>query len=120
MDFDKFSFVYNAEAHFKGVDKYPGGVMDAMQKEGTEGFNALCWLLAEMSMQGELIRRDMGYDKGEVLKEDYLRRNIKIRELNKAREIALGAIIQGLKGEDKEDDEIDEVLMELQKKTDED
>ena len=120
MDFSKYSFVYNAEAHFKGVDKYPGGVMEAMQREGSEGFNALCWLLAEMSMQGELIRRDMGYDKGETLTEEQLKRHMKIREINKAREVALSAVIRGLKGEDKEDEEIDEVLMELQKKTDDD
>ena len=120
MDFSKYSFVYNAEAHFKGVDRYPGGVIEAMQKDGTEGFNALCWALAEMSLQGELIRRDMGYDKGKTLSEDYLKRNIRLKDLNTARETALNAIIRGLKGEDKEDEEVDEVLLELQKKTESD
>jgi len=120
MDFSKYSFVYNAEAHFKGVDKYPNGVMEALNKKGMAGFDVLCWLLAEMSTQSELIRSDMGYDKGEVLTEAYLRRNLMMKDLNKAYEIALAAIIQGLKGDKQDEEEIDEVLMELQKKTESD
>lgn len=117
MDFGKYNFVYNAEAHFKGIDKYPEGVMEATQQPGTAGFNALCWLMAEMSVQGELIRRDMGYDPGEVLTEKQLKTHLKITELGEVRKIVLETMVRGLRGEEKEDEVIDEVLAEIEKKT---
>lgn len=120
MDFSAYNFVYNAEAHFKGMDKFPEGVMEVMQKPGKQGFDALCWMLAETSVQGELIRRDLGYDKGKVLTEEYLHRHLSLKEINKAREIALETLIKGLKGENDDEKEIDEVLMEIEKKTEED
>lgn len=120
MDFSKYSFVYNAEAHFKGVDKYPDGIMEAMQQKGKAGFDALCWLLAEMSLQGELIRKDMGYEPGEVLTEKQIKTHLTIPELNEARGIALSAVVKGLRGDGKEDEEVDEVLAEIEKKTEND
>lgn len=120
MDFSKYEFVYNAEAHFKSIDKYPDGIMEAMQQKGKAGFDALCWLLAEMSMQGQLVRRDLGYDDGEVLTEKKIKTHLKITELNAAREVALSAIVKGLKGDGNEDEEVDEVLAEIEKKTESD
>ncbi|HIV27279.1 MAG TPA: hypothetical protein IAA64_04880, partial [Candidatus Ornithocaccomicrobium faecavium] len=84
-------------------------------------FDALCWALAELAQQGELARRDMGYDSGEMLTVERVRRQLMPAQLPEAREIVLRAIAKGLKnGEGNDSDEVDEVLAELaeQKKTD--
>lgn len=117
MDLSKFSFVYNAAAHFKTVEKYPDGLIAAISSEGMAGFDALCWALEELSIQGELVRRDMGYDKQETLKAEHVRANIKLREVILAKQIILQAVIKGLSSEEDESQEVDEVLAELEKKT---
>jgi hypothetical protein len=116
MDFSKYHFVYNAAAHFAAMDRYPDGLVAEMGKNGSEGFNALCWALAELSMQGELVRRDMGYDKGETLNDDKLRLHLKLRDIPTARQIITDALIAGV-GSSDADSEVDEVMLELQKKT---
>lgn len=119
MDLSKFSFVYNADAHFAAMEKYPDGLWAELIKPGKAGFGALCWALAETSMQAELIRRDMGQDKRETLIEDKLRLYLKPKQINEARSIVLTAMTKGLgKGDDGE--EVDEVMAEIQKKTETD
>ena len=120
MDLSKYSYAYNAAAHFAGVEKYPDGLMLELQKPGTDGFNALCWALAEMSMQAELIRRDMGYDRREPLDENKLRALMTFKNIPKAREIVMNAIIKGLGKGTEDGEEFDEVLAELEKKTEAD
>lgn len=119
FDFSKYDFVYNAAAHFAAQDKYPDGLWAELVKPGKAGFDALCWALAETSMQGELIRRDMGHDKRETLDEDKLRLYLKPRQINEARTIVLNAMTKGLSNDD-DNEEIDEVLLENQKKTETD
>lgn len=116
MDLTQYQYVYNAAAHFAAMDKYPDGLWAEMIKPGKAGFDALCWALAETSMQGELIRRDMGYDRQEPLPEDKLRMYLKPRQVNEARTIVLNAMTKGLNNAD-EGEEVDEVMAEIQKKT---
>lgn len=116
MDLNQYKYVYNAAAHFAAMDKYPDGLWAELVKPGKAGFDALCWALAETSMQGELIRRDMGRDKSETLAEDKLRMYLKPRQTNEARSIILTAMTKGLNSGD-EDEEVDEVMAEIQKKT---
>jgi hypothetical protein len=115
MDFSKFHFVYNAAAHFAAMEKYPEGLMQELGKNGTAGFEALCWILAELSMQGELVRRDLGYDRSEPLSIDKLRLHLKIKDIPAAKKIIMDALLAGV-GEN-EGEEIDEVMAEIQKKT---
>ena len=119
MDLNQYSYVYNAAAHFAAQDKYPDGLWAELVKPGKAGHEALCWALAETSMQGELIRRDMGHDKRETLSEDKLRLYLKPKQINEARTIVLTAMTKGLNSAD-EDDEVDEVMAEIQKKTETD
>lgn len=119
MDLSKYNYVYNAAAHFAAMEKYPDGLFPELMKPGKSGNEALCWALAETSMQGELIRRDMGYDRGEPLAEDALRLYLKVRQINEARGIVLTAITKGL-GQDDGEEEVDEVLSEIEKKTETD
>lgn len=116
MDFKKYHFIYNAAAYFAAQDKYPDGLINELGKGGTAGFDALCWALQEMSVQGELVRRDMGYDRGETLDAERLKRNMKFGDIVTARKIVTETMERGLKMPD-EPTEVDEVLAEAQKKT---
>ena len=116
FDFSKFDFVYNAAAHFAALDRFPDGLWSELVKPGKAGHEALCWALAETSLQGELIRRDMGHDKRETLDENKLRLYLKPRQINEARSIILTAMTKGLNSAD-EEEEVDEVMAEIQKKT---
>jgi hypothetical protein len=119
FDFSKYDFVYNAAAHFAAMDRFPDGLWLELVKPGKAGHEALCWALAETSLQGELIRRDMGRDKRETLDENKLRLYLKPRQINEARTIVLNAMTKGLSNDD-DNEEIDEVLLENQKKTETD
>ena len=122
MKFAEHHFLFNAAAYFAAAEKYPeNGIVAAIAGQGPESFDALCWALAELAQQGELARRDMGYDSGEMLTVERVRRQLMPAQLPEAREIVLRAIAKGLKnGEGNDSDEVDEVLAELaeQKKTD--
>ncbi len=118
MDLTQYSFVYNAAAHFAAMDKYPGGITTAILQNGFEGFAALCWALQEMSIQGELLRRDLGHEPGETVKAEYAMRNLGVHDVLEARRLVLMAVEKGLKQPGDERQEVDEVLLELQKKTD--
>lgn len=115
-------FSYNAAAYFASLDKYHEGLIDELRKPGQAGFEALCWTLAEMAKQAELMRRHMGETPEEPPTEEDFRIGLRPGQIGAASKIALEAIVKGMRGgEDDEDAEIDEVLVELQKqkKTDE-
>lgn len=118
MEFAKEDYVYNAAAHFAGVDKYPDGLVNALMDKGRVCFDATCWVLAEMAMQAELIRRDMGYDKRDVPTEAHIRARLMPTDFLAARTLIMDRISKGLHGEDEAEKEVDEVLQELEKKAD--
>lgn len=117
MDFTKYHFVYNANAYFASMDKYPDGLFEAITKNGRDGLEALCWALQTMSEQAELLRQYMGYEKSEVFNAKEAMVVLKPREIPIARTIAIGAIEVGLNMNDEENEELDLVIVELQKKT---
>jgi hypothetical protein len=114
MDFKKYRFVYNAAAHFAAKEKCPD-LMESLVRDDIEGLKTLCWLLEELSTQGDLVRRNLGYDKGEIIKADVAMVELKPYEILEAKQIVVNAIQRGMAPS--EEEEIDEVLMELQKKT---
>lgn len=116
VNFEDYTFLYNADAHFKAMERYPEGFFATILQNDIDGFNAVCWGLAEMSMQGELFRRFQGEDKKEYLTEAKVRNSLTIPDMPEAVRILIEAINKGMKTGD-DDEEIDEVLMELQKKT---
>jgi len=117
INFDKYHYLYNADAHFKAQEKYPDGYFSVLLAGDKNSFDALTWFLAELSLQGELVRRYMGEDKGEYLTEERARHMLSIKQMPEALRIVVTAIKDGLEIEADENEEIDEVLMELQKKT---
>lgn len=117
MKLKKIRFLYNAAAHFAAEEKYPEGLINELRKNGAEAFEALCWVLGETAKQAELMRRYMGETPEEVPTEAEFRLKLRPGQIHEASEIALNAIVKGLRGDDDEEEEVDEILLEMQKKT---
>lgn len=113
---ESIKLLYNAEAHFAAAEKYPDGLMNELQKRGVESYNAMLWAFTEMAKQAELYRRYMGESPRRILTEKDLRTLMNAGQIRIASKMVLDAIIDGL-GEGDGDEEIDEVLLELEKKT---
>lgn len=120
MKLKNIPLLYNAAAHFAGMEKFPDGLIEELRKEGAATFDALCWALAEMAKQAELMRRHMGETPKETPSEEDFRVSLRPNQIRPAMEKVLAAIVQGLSGDKDEEEEVDEVLLELQKKTSED
>ena len=118
MKIPDMHLLYNAAAHFKAQDRYPDGLIAGISQEGYAGFEATCWALAELGSQGELARRDMHYDRQEMPRMESLLVSLKVTELLEAKTAILDAVSRGLHAEGGEDEEIDEIIAEQQKKTD--
>lgn len=116
MDFTKYHFLYNAAAYFATQEKYPDGFFELLMRNDTEGLEALCWVLQEMSEQGELMRRYMGYDKEETFKASEAIVKMRPKDIGAARAIAMTAMDVGLDSSPDDEEEVDIVLVELQKK----
>lgn len=93
--------------------------VEEIGKPGKEGFDALCWMAAELSRQYELYRRYQGETPGEYLTEQAARAEIMPRDLLRVRSEVIDAIFAGLYREEEQEKEIDLGLAELQKKTEE-
>lgn len=115
MKLKGMELLYNASAHFAAANKYPEGLIKELQKGGQESFDALCWVLAETAKQAELMRRHLGENPKDYPNEDDFRVGLTIRQLRTATEMAVNAVIKGLKGDEPdEDEEIDLGLLELE------
>lgn len=82
-----------------------------------EGFDALCWAVAELATQGELLRRHMGHEPRELLTAEKVRRELAPHQIAQAVSFVMAAVIHGIHEPSDADAEVDEVLEELQKKT---
>lgn len=110
----QFRLLYNAAAHFAAEEKFPDGLIPAITAPGTEGFRAVCWVLSELSMQAELYRRYMGYDPAEPISEAKALAILRPLDVIPARAAILDAVSRGMRNG--EEGEVDEVLLEIQKK----
>ncbi len=113
---ESVELLYNAEAHFAAAEKYPDGLIQELQKKGVESYEAMIWAFVETAKQAELYRRFMGEKPRHVITEKEARMLLTAGQLRIATKMVMDAIIDGL-GEGDGDEEIDEVLMELEKKT---
>jgi len=117
INLNDYTYLYNADAHFKAMEKFPDGYFSLLLSGSKDAFDTAVWFLAELSLQGELVRRYMGEDKKNYLTEERVRHLLSIKQLPDVIKIVVETIKKGLEVETDEDEEIDEVLMELQKKT---
>lgn len=88
-----------------------------LSAQTAEGFDALCWAVAELANQGELYSRYMGNDPREMLTPERVRVELKPYQISEAKALIMSAIISGIKPEENQGGEVDEVLEVLQKKT---
>ena len=116
LDLNNYEFLYNAEAHFAAMEMFPDGFFQTMLRDDKKGYDALCWGLAELSQQAELVRRYKGLDSKEYLTEEYVRAMLDYNQTPEALRILVGAVSKGLNVQQDENEEIDEVLAEIQKK----
>lgn len=113
---ESVDLLYNAEAHFAAAEKYPDGLINELQKRGVESYDAMIWAWTEMAKQAELYKRFMGESPKKIMTEKDARTLLTAGQLRIASTMVMNAIIDGL-GEGDGDEEIDEVLVELEKKT---
>lgn len=118
MKLGSVKLLYNAAAHFAACEKYPEGLIKEMSKQGVESFDAMLWGFTEAAKQAELYRRFLGETPRKILSEAEWRLIIKPGQMSQATNMLMDAIIAGLATDNNdEDQEIDEVLAELEKKT---
>lgn len=135
MELDGLELLYNAAAHFMAMEKYPGtpredggepedsgepedaGLLSAIWRDGYEGMEAVCWALEALSRQGALLQREMGMEAQEPIKASKAMVEMTLPELLRAKRMVFDAVVRGMHVED-EKGEVDEVLAELEKKTD--
>lgn len=115
-----FFLCLNGAALFDIYEKFGTDKPILTHIEGSDraGFEALCWMLAKLSEQGELVRRYEGYEPGKIPGEHFFRTNLAPLEIARAKLAVTRAVTLGFEREvPGEEDRIDLGLMELEKKT---
>ena len=112
---------YNGEAMFVVQDEFGGAeeLLKALEPNDRESFSALCRAVAILAEQGELTRRDLGYEPQTLIGTEELRRLAMPVDILAMKQAIPQAITLGFGREVvPEDDEVDLGLAELdQKKT---
>lgn len=116
MKLKDLKLVYNAAAHFNAAEKYPDGLVAELKKPNTESFEALFWALAEMAKQGELVRRYMGETPKKTPTAEEFKTILRPNQINKVTQMVFEELARGLGGTE-DDEEIDLILVEFEKKT---
>ena len=112
-----FYLFYNGAAMYELRDKLgTENVFDAIKHNNHESFGALCDVLAVLIEQGELFRRWHGYDKGKILTSSTLRVLIRPVDIPAIHLAIRDAIMEGMRNETPEDEDIDLGLQELEAK----
>ncbi len=110
---------YSIDIMFEMAEKY-GNInkaLEAMAKDSKEGFEAVRWFALKMANDGELLRRDQGFDKTPLLTEKDVSSRMHPLEYSSLRDAVIDAIVLGYQRDFKpESEEIDLGLMELNAK----
>lgn len=124
MKFTKWTFggkdyylSYNVMAVHKIYDLGIEDLSVAISDRGAKAFEQVCRAAEIMIQQGELIRRYLGYDPGNVIAAEDLMLMLTTGEDLSLRGTMMAAVLDGLKSETDERQEVDLGLLELQKKT---
>lgn len=115
-----YHLLLNGAALFDIYDQfgYEGSVADHIKGKDREGFENICWYLEELATQGELFRREQGFDKGPVPSAKSFMVALSPLDVPRARTALQDAIYAGFSMEEgNPPKEIDKGLLELQKKT---
>jgi hypothetical protein len=112
---------FSIEVMFDMTDKF-GSIQEALTKLGKndrEGFETLRWFAIRMANDGELVRREAGYDHEPLLEEKDVTARMKPVDYEELKSAVVEAISMGYKREIEDKDvDVDLGLAELnQKKT---
>ncbi len=114
-----YTLNYSVAVMFDMADKF-GDIqkaLDALAQGGKEGFDVLQWFLLKLSEDGELARREEGYEPSPFLKETDISPRMKPLEYEELKGAVVAAITMGYQREVQADDEeIDVGLQELNEK----
>ena len=112
----EYYLLYNGAALFAVQDHFDGkDLADIGQVDTREGFAELAALIAILSEQGELARRYMGHEAGEILSAEAVLTLANFADMVYLRHAVMQALLAGHQREI-EGEEIDLGLIELQKK----
>ncbi len=110
---------YSCEVMFDAVERF-GNVakmLDVLNRNTAEGFEAVRWLAVKLINDGELCRREEGYDKLPMVKEKELSLRMRPADFEMIRAGVIGAITKGYRRElTAEEKERDLGLEELESK----
>ena len=107
-----FYLLYNGAAMYELRDKFgTENVFEVIKHNNYESFSALCDVLAVMIEQGELFRRWHGYDKGRIVTSATLRVLLRPVDIPEVHQAVMAAIMEGMRNETPEDEDIDLGLM---------
>lgn len=112
---------FTGEALFTIRDNYGGAsaLLEAIGPDTKESFQTLCAATALLAEQGELARREIGYDSQEIISAETIERTVMPSDIIELKEAIPRAISLGFGREiEPENNEVDLGLAELnQKKT---
>lgn len=124
MKFTKWTFdgkdyylSYNVMAVHQIYDLGIEDLSAVISDRGAKAFEQVCRAAEIMIQQGELIRRYLGYDPGNVITAENLMLMLTTGEDISLRGAMMAAVLEGLRSETDERQEVDLGLLELQKKT---
>jgi len=110
----------NGAALFDIYEKFgsKGSVVDLIRGNGKKSFQHTCWMLAKFAEQGELVRRYQGFDHGKFPSAEYFQTMLRPLDVVQAKDTLERTIRLGFsREEEREAEEIDLGLQELEKKT---
>ncbi|MEG1427505.1 MAG: hypothetical protein RSC76_07425 [Oscillospiraceae bacterium] len=115
---ETYSLIYNAVAMFELSGQLNGDWTRRISKQSPEGFSTLAKAAEIMSTYGAAVRSDMGFSGSKTLTIDKTLR-VTVQEYLDIHKAVCTAVTLGMEREIvDEDEEVDLVLQEIQKKTD--
>ena len=109
---------YSVEVMFKVNEKF-GGVnkaLDALENDTRESVKNVRWFAVELANDGELCRREAGYDRRDMLKLEDISMRMRPLEYIQLKDAVVEAILAGYRQETESEEEIDLGLAELNEK----
>lgn len=120
MNEQTYFLLLTGAALFEAYDRFgdKGDLMERITGTDSESFQNTVWMLVTMAKHGEAYRRHMGEDARPMLSVDTAMRTMGPRDVIRARVAIRQAFAAGFeRKETSEEEEIDEGLLDLQKKT---
>ena len=114
----EYFMAYTVEAMLELEEEFGevGGMISKLSTNSREGLAVLVKCLEVMSREGEAARRAVGYEAGRIPREEQIRPLITPNKRVELAEAVAEAVSKGLMTE-VEEEEVDLVLLEIQKKT---